>query len=1094
MVDNNAYWSSTNDTVSPLPGGTLNARTSHQLLDLNGSSTWTYGYDNSMTTANLTSETNSAVVITHSYDSAGNLLTTTDGNKVVTKYTYAAAACVDGASYSSFAYADTITRDFGGPLARTTTQTWDCKTGLLKSTTDPNNVSTNYSYDLMGRKTLIDEAVGSGSERKTTIGIAESNSGSGALTPLTVTTSHNLSSTTDTSVVTIQEFDQRGVLTNTRNPAGATTQTYGRLSIPADGLSYEATSNPFLSSTDPTIGWTVRTYDTSNRLTAVEHFSGAPPPCPFTGSSTPTTCSGTAGPDSLQTTTYDGYVSTDSDEAGVARTYTADGFGRLHSVQEGCTGCQTTYTYDYGDRLATVTQGSQTRTFTYDSLGRLAGAQNPESGSTTFTYDNNANVKSKQTPIGTVSYNYDDLNRITTQTYLDSTPPVTYCYDGITTAAGCSGSPTGALLKDRLTMVQNSKSVALFSEYDEVGQVIQSRQTTGSQTFSFTYGYNRLGGLQTLTYPSGRTVTMGFDNAGRITAVTNQATGLQYASAVTYAPNDVVSGVRLGNGLTESTTFNTRFQPTQIKAANLLTLALTYGSANNGNLASQTIVRPSGTWMQTYNYDGVNRLVCANEVGGAASLTCGTGTPNWWLTFGYDGWGNHWLSNDPNGAGIPISPFTPKSQTDYDGSNHLLTDSALFDTAGNQKQIGGFQFGYDSENRLTSSVFTPTSASQTTAQYDYDGFGRRVRKTVNGQATTYVYDAAGQLAVEYGSTTDAGTNYLTADHLGSTRLITDARGSVARCYDYLPFGEEIGNGTAGRTDPCFGSATYPAPQDIESAKFTGKQRDAETGLDYFGARYFSAAQGRFMSPDSTAYSKMSNPQSWNLYAYSFNNPLRFIDPTGNEVQAANCGTEQGCQKTLAAVRGSLANQQAANRVGLQKIERGFWGRIGAWITGAPQFRFTISGDMASFKALGQNASRFGQLVENKTVVTAAVSDMYPSYGGSQRTTPGGFSGLPSKGLDPAATVANNPTPFDTDASPGANVNETMAHELLGHVWGEIVANHPAESFWNLRDSVEAENAVRATDPSRGLKFQHHGDPSPTVVYSQQEIEEMQKKR
>jgi RHS repeat-associated protein len=498
--------------------------------------------------------------------------------------------------------------------------------------------------------------------------------------------------------------------------------------------------------------------------------------------------------------------------------------------------------------------------------------------------------------------------------------------------------------------------------------------------------------------------------------------------------------------------------------------------------------------MQTYNYDGVNRLVCANEVGGAASLTCGTGTPNWWLTFGYDGWGNHWLSNDPNGAGIPISPFTPKSQTDYDGSNHLLTDSALFDTAGNQKQIGGFQFGYDSENRLTSSVFTPTSASQTTAQYDYDGFGRRVRKTVNGQATTYVYDATGQLAVEYGSTTDAGTNYLTADHLGSTRLITDARGSVARCYDYLPFGEEIGNGTAGRTDPCFGSATYPAPQDIESAKFTGKQRDAETGLDYFGARYFSAAQGRFMSPDSTAYSKMSNPQSWNLYAYSFNNPLRFIDPTGNEVQAANCGTEQGCQKTLAAVRGSLANQQAANRVGLQKIERGFWGRIGAWITGAPQFRFTISGDMASFKALGQNASRFGQLVENKTVVTAAVSDMYPSYGGSQRTTPGGFSGLPSKGLDPAATVANNPTPFDTDASPGANVNETMAHELLGHVWGEIVANHPAESFWNLRDSVEAENAVRATDPSRGLKFQHHGDPSPTVVYSQQEIEEMQKKR
>ena len=66
-----------------------------------------------------------------------------------------------------------------------------------------------------------------------------------------------------------------------------------------------------------------------------------------------------------------------------------------------------------------------------------------------------------------------------------------------------------------------------------------------------------------------------------------------------------------------------------------------------------------------------------------------------------------------------------------------------------------------------------------------------------------------------------------------------------------------------------------------AAKFTGKERDAETGLDYFGARYLSAAQGRFTSPDAPfADQKPEDPQSWNLYSYVRNNPLRYTDPTG----------------------------------------------------------------------------------------------------------------------------------------------------------------------------------------------------------------------
>jgi RHS repeat-associated protein len=116
-----------------------------------------------------------------------------------------------------------------------------------------------------------------------------------------------------------------------------------------------------------------------------------------------------------------------------------------------------------------------------------------------------------------------------------------------------------------------------------------------------------------------------------------------------------------------------------------------------------------------------------------------------------------------------------------------------------------------------------------------------------------------------------------ADHLGTTRVVTNASGAVVSRTDFKPFGEQIA--VVGGT-PRVNVAGYSADSGV-SLKFTGQVRDASM-QDYFGARYFSGYQGRFTSPDVPLLDQNPlDPQSWNLYSYGRNNPLANTDPTGN---------------------------------------------------------------------------------------------------------------------------------------------------------------------------------------------------------------------
>jgi RHS repeat-associated protein len=127
-------------------------------------------------------------------------------------------------------------------------------------------------------------------------------------------------------------------------------------------------------------------------------------------------------------------------------------------------------------------------------------------------------------------------------------------------------------------------------------------------------------------------------------------------------------------------------------------------------------------------------------------------------------------------------------------------------------------------------------------------------------------------------------------------MVFDQSGSLANVkrHDYLPFGEELAAQQGLRSS----SLGYSGGDGVRQ-QFTLKERDAETGLDYFGARYYASIQGRFAGADPLfiEVNRLEYPQSWNLYTYTRNNPLRFIDPDGLEI-AVKCQIEGDCTRTV----------------------------------------------------------------------------------------------------------------------------------------------------------------------------------------------------
>ena len=577
-----------------------------------------------------------------------------------------------------------------------------------------------------------------------------------------------------------------------------------------------------------------------------------------------------------------------TDPASKKRKSVTDAAGRLTSIYEPDSGNSltvlTSYTYTVLNAVASVTEGSQTRTFNYDKLGRLSSSVTPEAGAVSYV-TNDFNLVTQRTDARNVvtNYTYDGLNRLTGTSYtipngigVAAMPNICDPTGGTNNTANVCNyydqGGAGVYALGRLTKMVDPSGSATYS-YDKLGQTTQVQKVIGSNTFTTSYQHNLSGQLTQITYPSGRVVQQSVDPIGRLCAVAQTTSSCStttnpFASGYAYNTASELTGFNYGNGVAATFVYSPdRLQLTSLKdmngATTLFSLTYSYGTSttNNGQIVGITDNVDNGRTV-AYTYDYLSRLSTAVTVGS-------TNYAKWGLSFTYDRYGNRTAQSVTSGT-APSNSVAVSTTT-----NRITTSGYSYDASGNMTGDGLNTLTYDGENRTITS-----SGSLGSGTYTYDGNGLRVKKVSGSTTTVFVYGGA-QVIAEYlnGAAPTSPTNeyiytgsqmiaavqsgstyYFHNDHL-SLRMRTNSAGAIQDQRATYPFGE-----------------TWYATVSGEWM-FTNYQRDSESGNDYAWARYHVNRLGRFSSPDPVR-GTVSDPQSLNRYAYVTNDPVNHSDPTG----------------------------------------------------------------------------------------------------------------------------------------------------------------------------------------------------------------------
>ena len=432
--------------------------------------------------------------------------------------------------------------------------------------------------------------------------------------------------------------------------------------------------------------------------------------------------------------TYDnqGNVLTVKDPLNHITTNQYDPLNRVKQITNPNAGV-TQYAYNGLDQLTQVSDPrALVTTYAVDGLGNLNLQVSPDTGLTTNTYDAAGNLLTQTDAKGQLTtYAYDALNRVSSIIFNDGSTQ-TYAYDqgtnGIGRLTGISETNPGSQITSQIAYA-----------YDPRGRVLSETRTVAGQQYGTAYTYDSAGRLSGVIYPSGRSLTYGFDALGRINQITTtqDSQSQVVVQNVAYHPFGGVKSYTLGNGQIYARTVDLdgRIAFYTLGGANF---AVGFDAASR--IASIAQVGNPGD-VNTYGYDILDRLTSAV-------------LPNSNYSYSYDAVGNR-LSKT-TGAATDMLTYSA-------ASNRIATltpasgpaRSFAFDPNGSTIDDGEKQFAYDARGRLVQ-----TLTAQGAVAYQVNALGQRVRKTSALGDTVFHYDTGGRLIAESNSAGNLKREYI----------------------------------------------------------------------------------------------------------------------------------------------------------------------------------------------------------------------------------------------------------------------------------------------------------------------------------------------